>query len=74
MINDGNPYAPLTVNTSDNNEPKKEALPDGVNTIKEVLDWVGGDQDRAILVLEAEESEEKPRVTLVEKLEEIING
>lgn len=76
--NDGNPFAPVTskadkgttVVESDNHNE----IPKNVNTIKEILEWVGEDQDKAILVLESEEASDKPRTTLVEKLEEIING
>lgn len=75
--NDGNPFAPVTVKAdkgstaveSDNHNE----IPKNVNTIKEILEWVGEDQDKAILVLENEEASDKPRTTLVEKLEEIIN-
>jgi len=74
MINDGNPYAPLNQSNQPKVEVKKPVLPEDVNTIKEILEWVGEDQDKAILVLENEEHEEKPRVTLMEKLEEIINN
>lgn len=76
IVNDGNPYAPFKANEVSDNvvAPKKETLPDSVNTIKEILEWVGEDQDKAVLVLENEESSEKPRTTLIEKLEEIINN
>lgn len=73
MINNGNPYAPVKVNT-ESEAPKGDQVPVDVNTIKELLEWVGDDQDKAILVLENEESAEKPRTTLIEKLEEIINN
>lgn len=70
--NTGNPYEssysvnPLTEETS--------PLPKDVNTIKEIIDWVGENEDRAILVLEHEENSDTPRKTLIEKLEGIING
>lgn len=76
--NDGNPFAPVTRKV-DKSTTSVEAdsiveVPKNVNTIKEILEWVGEDQDKAILVLESEEASDKPRTTLVEKLEEIING
>ena len=74
MINNGNPYAPVKVNNTESEAPKGDQVPTDVNTIKELLEWVGDDQDKAILVLENEESAEKPRTTLIEKLEEIINN
>lgn len=70
--NTGNPYEssysanPLTEETS--------PLPKDVNTIKEIIDWVGENEDRAILVLEHEENSDTPRKTLIERLEVIING
>jgi hypothetical protein len=39
------------------------------NTIAEVMDWVGDDPARARQVLEVELAREKPRATLVAKLE-----
>lgn len=76
MINDGNPFAPLNQKTGSKVEEvvAKNEIPESVNTIKEILEWVGEDQDKAILVLENEESVDKPRTTLIERLEEIINN
>ena len=77
MINDGNPFAPLNQKTDSKVEEEvvaKSEIPENVNTIKEIIEWVGDDQDKAILVLENEESSDKPRTTLIERLEEIINN
>ena len=77
MINDGNPCAPLNQKTDSKVEEEvvaKSEIPENVNTIKEIIEWVGEDQDKAILVLENEESSDKPRTTLIERLEEIINN
>lgn len=77
MINDGNPFAPLNQKTDSKVEEvvvAKNEIPENVNTIKEIIEWVGDDQDKAILVLENEESSDKPRTTLIERLEEIINN
>lgn len=75
MINDGNPFAPLNQKTDSKEEVvAKSEIPENVNTIKEIIEWVGEDQDKAILVLENEESSDKPRTTLIERLEEIINN
>jgi hypothetical protein len=41
-------------------------VPDG--SISEILDWVGDDEERAALALEAELAKESPRSTLVDKL------
>lgn len=41
-------------------------------TIKKVLAWVGDDKDRAQAALDAENADESPRKSLVEKLEEMI--
>ena len=46
-------------------------VPDG--TVKEVLDWVGDDKSRAEAALEAEDEKgDDARVSLVEKLEAIV--
>lgn len=37
-----------------------------------VLAWVGDDADRAVAALEAEEKRDKPRATLVAKLEKVV--
>lgn len=47
-----------------------EAVPEG--SIKRVLDWVGDDVTRAQAALDAENDGEK-RVTLINKLETIVN-
>lgn len=79
----GNPYKPRKKSTEEAvveetvvETPKAEEIdsnevPEG--TIKEVLDWVGEDVDRAVEALSAEESGER-RKTLVKSLEEIIEG
>lgn len=46
-------------------------VPEG--TKDEVMDWVGDDADKAQQALDAENSAEKPRVTLVEELERVIH-
>lgn len=51
-------------------EPEPEPVPTG--TSKEVLAWVGDDKERAQRALDAEKSNTKPRVTLVNELTEII--
>lgn len=57
--------APETVETV------SDEVPEG--TIKEVLDWVGEDADKAVEALTAEEAGER-RKTLIKSLEEIIEG
>lgn len=44
-------------------------VPDG--TADEILAWVGGDTERALAAIEAEEAREKPRKTLLAKLESV---
>lgn len=58
--------APETPNTP---EEATSEVPTG--TIKEVLDWVGDDADRAVEALTEEESGER-RKTLTKALEDII--
>ena len=79
LRNDGNPYAPLDavvedVVESEVEEKTVESLPEDVTTIKGILEWVGEDKDRAELVKAGEEGAEHPRKTLLQSLEEIING
>lgn len=47
--------------------PVEEQVPDG--TADDVLAWVGSDTERALAAIEAEENREKPRKTLLAKLE-----
>lgn len=49
-------------------DPNK--VPEG--TTDEILDWVGNDPARARKALNEEKKDDKPRVTLVEPLEKII--
>lgn len=79
----GNPYAPKkkikieeveVVETPEVIEEAPEALPEDLNTVKEVLGWVGEDKGRAELVLAQENTSDSIRKTLVKGLEEILNG
>jgi hypothetical protein len=47
--------------------PVEESVPDG--TADEIMAWVGTDTERALAAIEAEEAREKPRKTLLSKLE-----
>lgn len=79
----GNPYKPrkriveeavveeTAVETPETVETVSDEAPEG--TIKEVLDWVGEDADKAVEALTAEEAGER-RKTLIKALEEIIEG
>jgi hypothetical protein len=49
-------------------EPAANAVPDG--TVAEINDWVGDNTDRAQQALDAEEKREKPRVSLLNSLNE----
>jgi hypothetical protein len=46
-------------------------VPDG--TVNEVLDWVDGDPERALQALLVEQESDKPRSTLVAKLDELMS-
>lgn len=51
--------------------PDPDAVPDG--TIPAVIDWVGGDKDRAARALEAEQAKgETARTTLVNQLQQLL--
>ena len=51
-------------------EDDADSVPDG--TAEEVLAWVGDDSDRARAALAAEDKRDKPRATLVAKLEKVV--
>lgn len=73
----GNPYAPKKkkiVSTEDTtlNVVEEQEVPDG--NIKDLLEWVGEDKDKAQLLFDDENSSDKPRKTLTSALEAIING
>lgn len=73
-----NPYAPKK-QVSEAEAPKAEAqeveasetleVPEG--SITKIMKWVDGDPARAKAAYEAENSEEKPRVSLLGQLEEL---
>lgn len=50
----------------------EESVPDG--TAAEVLAWVGGSPERALQAYEVEEKRDKPRSTLLAKLEELVSA
>jgi hypothetical protein len=54
-------------------EPAPDVL-DITGTAAQVLEWVGDDPDRARAAHEAESEKDKPRSTLLRKLEEIAGG
>lgn len=49
----------------------KDAVPSG--SVKEVLSWVGHDENRAAQALKAEEARTEPRVTVIEAVEKILS-
>lgn len=57
-------------------EPDEPAVPvdelDITGTIEQVLDWVGGNPDRALEASLAESEKEKPRSSLLGRLNEIM--
>lgn len=57
---------------SDGSESHENGVPKGSS--KEVLAWVGDDPERALLALEAEQAEDKPRKGLVSDLEDLVQG
>lgn len=57
---------PDEVESHDNGVPK--------GSTKEVLEWVGDDPEKALLALEAEQADEKPRKGLVSELEDLVQG
>lgn len=52
-------------------EKKANSVPTG--TVSEITDWVGDDKAKAQRALDAENANSKPRKTLVEDLEKILN-
>lgn len=74
-----NPYAPRKRRVYINTAPAEAApvaapaasdVPEG--TISEVKSWVGTDDERAQLALDAENAKDEPRVTLVAYLEGLL--
>ena len=72
----GNPYAPKKkLVITDDITPdvvEEQEVPEG--NIKDLLEWVGEDKDKAQLLIYEENSQDKPRKTLTNSLEAIING
>lgn len=70
-MSDYNPYEPkTTVYRAEAEDPNK--LPEG--SAKALLEWVGDDAERAERLLEAEQNEDKPRVTLITSLKKIVDN
>ena len=51
-------------------EAAAEAVPSG--SVKEVLAWIGDNEDRAARALDAEYERDEPRVTVIEGIEKVI--
>lgn len=62
------PYVPPSVEPEP--VPDGDEVPDG--SAKDVLAWVGDDQERALQALAAEEGKESPRKGLVANLEKLV--
>jgi hypothetical protein len=73
-----NPYAPKKrkVTTTEVEEIPVEAtsyeVPEG--SVSAVMKWVDGDVEKAKAAYEVESKEEKPRVSLIGQLEELIDN
>jgi hypothetical protein len=67
-IND--PVAPVQESAT---EPVQDDVLDITGTVEEVLTWVGDEPGRAAEAHEAESGKDKPRSTLLKRLEEIAN-
>jgi len=73
-------YPTASVDKAEEVEAKSEVhegvteveVPSG--TISEIKEWIGDDVERARAALEVEQTREQPRVTLVEFLEDKVNG
>lgn len=70
--------APVPVTAAEAAETESSAVPSGAGveavpegTANEVLDWVGDDPARAQQALAAEQARDKPRSTLIAKLEAV---
>lgn len=53
-------------------ESHENGVPKGSS--KEVLSWVDGDPEKALLALDAEESDDKPRKGLIKELNEVLGS
>lgn len=65
----GNPYRAKTRRSTPG--PAEPTVPAG--TVGELITWVGDDKDRARRVLNQENSEDRPRKSLITQLEEVID-
>lgn len=77
MTNSGNPYAPLDSVVETVEEVVEEPtsiIPEDITTVKDILEWVGDDSDKAELVKLEEEEKENPRKSLLKGLDEVLNG
>lgn len=58
-------------------QPETPEQPDGLDitgTVEEIIAWVGDDTGRATEAYEAESGKDKPRTTLLKRLEEIADN
>ena len=65
----GNPYK---ARTRTNIAPVTPEVP--VGTIGALMQWVDNDKGRAKLALDVEIANESPRITLINRLREVLNG
>lgn len=72
----GNPYAPKkkAVKPAEVAVEVEETEEEYPTNVKDIIEWVGEDQDRAQLVYDEESGKESPRKTLISALEDVLNG
>lgn len=72
----GNPYAPKkkAVKPEEVAVEVEETEEEYPTNVKDIIEWVGEDQDRAQLVYDEESGKESPRKTLISALEDVLNG
>lgn len=68
-----NPYAAKSKSDAKPVEVVEETVEVPTGTVKEVLEWVGDDKERAQLALDAE-TESTARKSLIQALEEVIDA
>ena len=72
-----NPYAPKTLDTVKNTKgvvPRRSDTSVVDGTIKEILEWVGDDKVKAQEALDAENSRDSARSTLVKNLTAVLES
>lgn len=67
------PHAPPSGQAAPEQTPDPNALPPGMS-VSATLTWVGGNEERALAALLAEQASASPRATLLDRLTKVIDA